>query len=115
MTDTCLFCRIVRGEIPADVVLDRDDVLAFRDIDPKAPTHVLVIPKRHVRSVSEVTADMSSLAGSLLVAVRDVAQAEGVSESGFRVVTNAGHDGGQAVDHLHFHVLGGRPLGWPPG
>lgn len=111
--DHCLFCRIVDGEIPADVVHETDQVLAFRDIVPKAPTHVLVIPKRHVPSLAD--ADDAGLLGELMLAARDVARAEGIAEGGFRAVANTGGDGGQTVHHLHIHVLGGRALGWPPG
>jgi histidine triad (HIT) family protein len=110
----CLFCKIVAGEIPSDKVLETSDALAFRDINPAAPTHVLVIPKRHVASVHELTtADGDELAGVFDV-VRRVAEQEGVAE-GYRVVTNRGEKAGQSVFHLHFHVLGGRLLEWPPG
>ncbi len=110
----CLFCRIVAGEIPATLVHEGDDVLAFRDIDPKAPTHVLVIPRRHIASLDHVGDGDRDLLGRLLLVARDVARAEGL-EGGWRVVANVGPDGGQSVDHLHVHVLGGRSLGWPPG
>lgn len=113
--DRCLFCRIVGGDIPADVVYETEDVLAFRDIAPKAPTHVLVIPKRHVASLGEAADDDGALLGKVLLAARDVARAEGIDETGFRAVANTGEDGGQTVHHLHVHVLGGRGLGWPPG
>lgn len=116
MTDpSCLFCRIVAGEIPADVVLETDHVLAFRDIAPKAPTHVLVIPKKHVVSVGTAGEEDEALLGAVLIAARDVAAREGIRESGFRTVLNSGADGGQEVLHLHAHVLGGRSLTWPPG
>lgn len=110
----CLFCKIVAGEIPSDKVLETDSALAFRDINPGAPTHVLVIPKRHVASIHELGAnDGDELAGVFDV-VRQVAEQEGVSD-GYRVVTNVGATAGQSVFHLHFHVLGGRPMEWPPG
>ena len=110
----CLFCKIVGGEIPSEKVVETSDALAFRDINPAAPTHVLVIPKRHVASVHELTTgDGEELAGIFDV-VRRVAEQEGVAE-GYRVVTNRGAKAGQSVFHLHFHVLGGRPLEWPPG
>lgn len=111
----CLFCRIVDGEIPADVVHETDRVLAFRDVDPKAPTHVLVIPKTHIASLSDAEDGDRSLMGEVMLAVRDVAHLEGLADAGFRAVANTGDDGGQAVHHLHVHVLGGRALGWPPG
>lgn len=110
----CLFCRIVEGEIPSDRVLEEDDLLAFRDIDPKAPTHVLVIPKRHLASVESAGGDDAGLLGRLLLAAARVARDEGL-DGGWRVVSNVGDDGGQSVSHLHLHVLGGRPLRWPPG
>ena len=113
--DSCIFCRIVDGEIPADVVRETDDVLAFRDTDPKAPTHVLVIPKEHVPSLGEADDEHSELLGRVMLVARDVARAEGIAGDGFRAVTNTGDDGGQSVHHLHVHVLGGRALGWPPG
>ncbi|MDX1495771.1 MAG: histidine triad nucleotide-binding protein [Longimicrobiales bacterium] len=113
--DRCLFCRIVDGEIPADVVHETDDVLAFRDVDPKAPTHVLVIPKKHVVSLGSAGDGDQALLGAVMMAARDVARAEGIADDGFRAVTNTGDDGGQSVHHLHVHVLGGRGMGWPPG
>jgi histidine triad (HIT) family protein len=111
----CLFCRIVDGAVPAEVVHETERVLAFRDIDPKAPTHVLVIPKRHVASLGAAADDDGPLLGDIMIAARDVARAEGIAEAGFRAVANTGGDGGQAVHHLHVHVLGGRAMGWPPG
>lgn len=111
----CLFCRIVAGAVPADVVLETDRVLAFRDVDPKAPTHVLVIPKQHVASLGAAADDQAGLLGEVMLAARDVAREEGIAESGFRTVANTGDDGGQAVHHLHVHVLGGRSMRWPPG
>jgi histidine triad (HIT) family protein len=110
----CLFCKIVSKDVPAEVVLDRDDVLAFRDVNPQAPTHVLVIPKRHVASLEAVPADAGPLLASLVAAVNEVAREDGVA-GGFRVVTNVGPAAGQSVDHLHLHVLGGRGMRWPPG
>ena len=110
----CLFCTIAAGEIPVDVVYEDDKVLAFRDIDPQAPTHVLVIPREHFDNVSEITRDNPLLAAEVLAATTEVAQLETL-ERGYRVVTNVGTDGGQSVRHVHFHVLGGRGLTWPPG
>ena len=109
----CLFCKIVAGEIPSTVVKETEDFLAFRDVGPQAPTHVLAIPKHHVRSTNElVDAD---LAGRLLLFAKDVAADEGLAERGFRLVINTNEDGGQTVLHLHVHVLGGRAMKWPPG
>jgi histidine triad (HIT) family protein len=113
MNENCLFCRIVKGEIPADIVARTDNAIAFRDISPKAPTHILVIPKEHVTSLDEVGDAMDP--GSLLRLARQVAQQEGIGGSGYRVVINTGDDGGQTVNHLHLHVLGGRRMTWPPG
>src|SRR4051812_36361961 len=114
MEDTsCLFCRIVAGEIPAKKVAETDECLAFRDNDPKAPTHVLVIPKRHVRSLA--TADDAALLGRVLLLAAEVARSEGVEEEGYRTVLNTNAGSGQTVWHLHAHVLGGRRMTWPPG
>ena len=113
MSDDCLFCRIVRKEIPATIVRDDEHTLAFRDVAPKAPTHVLVIPKTHVASLNEATDPV--LLGRLMLAARDVAALEGISTSGYRVVMNTGVEAGQTVHHVHLHLLGGRHLAWPPG
>ncbi len=115
VSDDCLFCRIVRGDIPADVVAEGESWVAFRDIQPQAPVHVLVIPRRHVDSVGALMDGDSDLAGELLIAAAEVARLEGVGESGYRVVTNVGERAGQSVFHLHVHVLGGRRMRWPPG
>lgn len=112
---SCLFCRIATGEIPANQVLETDEVVAFHDLNPQAPVHVLVIPKRHLDSVGAAAADDAALLGQVLLACREVAAQCGVAESGFRVVLNTGANGGQTVSHLHAHVLGGRSLDWPPG
>jgi histidine triad (HIT) family protein len=113
MSESCLFCRIVRKEIPAAIVHEDTDVIAFRDIDPKAPTHVLVVPKQHLASLNEATDAV--VIGRLLLAARDVARAEGIDRSGFRTVFNTGADAGQTVHHVHLHLLGGRTMTWPPG
>ena len=110
----CLFCRIVEGTIPADLVAKGDGWIAFRDVNPQAPTHVLVVPRQHIESVSALEADHQELGGALLRAAAAVARDEGLT-AGYRVVVNTGADGGQTVPHLHLHLLGGRPLGWPPG
>jgi histidine triad (HIT) family protein len=113
MTDSCLFCRIVRREIPAKVIHEDEHTLAFHDIDPKAPTHVLVIPKQHVATLNDATD--ATLVGRLLIAAKEIAAAEGISEGGYRTVVNCGAGAGQTVFHLHLHLLGGRRLSWPPG
>jgi len=110
-----LFGKIIRREIPADVVYEDDDVLAFRDVSPQAPAHVLVIPKRPLTNLLDAAPDDTLLLGQLLQAAAHVARTLGLDDSGFRVVVNVGPDGRQSVDHLHLHVLGGRPLTWPPG
>ena len=111
----CLFCRIARGEIPAQKVAESDHSLAFRDIDPQAPTHVLVIPKRHAAdSAAELGAEHAAMLADLFALAARVAREEGLSD-GWRLVTNVGIDGGQTVHHLHVHLLGGRPMRWPPG
>ena len=115
MAADCLFCRIVAGDIPADVVHRDDTSLAFRDIAPKAPTHLLVIPIRHIGSVAELTDADAELGGHLLAVTAELARREGVDRSGYRVVTNVGDDAGQSVHHLHLHLLAGRPMSWPPG
>lgn len=111
----CIFCRIVAGEIPSRRVFEDDEVIAFHDQAPRAPTHVLVIPRLHLTSALELEASDGPLLGRLFAAAATVAREQGIAESGYRVVTNVGRGAGQSVDHLHFHVLGGRPLSWPPG
>jgi histidine triad (HIT) family protein len=113
--ENCLFCRIVRGDIPSDSVLSTDTVYAFRDIEPAAPVHVLVIPKRHIADAGAVGPDDGPLVAELLGAGRQVAEQEGIAERGYRLVFNVGEDARNSVAHLHLHVLGGRQLGWPPG
>lgn len=110
----CLFCRIVAGEIASDRVFEDDDVIGFRDVAPRAPTHVLVIPRRHVPDAHSLRDDDAALLGACFAAIRRVADDEGLA-NGYRIVTNIGPDAGQSVPHLHFHVLGRRKLSWPPG
>jgi histidine triad (HIT) family protein len=115
MTD-CIFCRIASGEIPATIVDRTDEAVAFRDLDPKAPTHVLVIPVRHVSAARNATGEEGArLLGHLVQLATRVAQAEGLDPGGYRLVSNTGPDAGQSVDHLHLHLLGGRRMTWPPG
>jgi histidine triad (HIT) family protein len=111
----CLFCRIVRRELPARILFETEDLLAFDDIRPKAPVHVLVIPKMHFASLNDAPEGSERLIGALLHAARRVAREKGVAATGYRVVLNTGRDSGQEVPHIHFHVIGGRPLAWPPG
>ena len=114
MTD-CLFCKLVAGEIPARIVKRTEDAVAFHDIDPKAPVHVLVIPTRHVPAVRNTAGGGEAMLGGLLRFAAEVARELGLDARGYRIVTNTGPDAGQSVDHLHFHVLGGRRMTWPPG
>jgi histidine triad (HIT) family protein len=112
---TCLFCDIAAGKIPCTQVHGDEKFLAFRDIDPKAPTHVLVIPRRHIAGLADLSAADAGLAGELVLTAVRIAAAEGLEAKGYRFVINCGSDGGQSVDHLHLHLLGGRHLKWPPG
>ena len=111
----CLFCRIAAGEIPAEVVRTTPDLVAFRDINPQAPTHILIIPRIHVASVSELEEDQAGAMGKLFLAAKELAKEEGIEDGGYRMVVNAGADAGQTVFHIHMHLLGGRGMGWPPG
>ena len=111
----CIFCRIAAGSLPAAIIYQDEGAIAFRDISPQAPIHVLVIPRKHITSLSKVTDADSAVIGHLMSAVAAVARQEGIAESGYRSIINAGRDAGQAVDHLHVHVIGGRGLHWPPG
>ena len=111
----CVFCKIVAEEIPSTTVAEDDVVLAIRDIAPRAPTHVLLLPRQHIRSAAELTNADGLLLGRLFALAAEIARDEGIAEGGYRVVTNIGTWGGQSVDHLHFHLMGGRPFSWPPG
>jgi len=111
----CIFCKIVRGEISAGKVYEDDLLLAFKDINPAAPTHILIIPKEHIPSINEVVPAQQQLMGHILVVAAKLASEMGLTEDGYRIVNNCGRDGGQTVFHLHFHLLGGRSLQWPPG
>jgi histidine triad (HIT) family protein len=112
---SCVFCRIVEGDLEGDVLYASETVLAFRDANPVAPVHVLLIPKEHLVSAADVEDRHAGMLADLMQAARQVARAEGVAESGWRLVTNVGREGGQHVFHLHVHLLGGRSMGWPPG
>ena len=115
MDTSCLFCRIAAREVPADIVRESDRVVAFRDVNPQAPTHILLIPKEHVASVADLDDHHGGLLADIVQAATQLAQAEGIADGGWRLVTNVGPDAGQTVFHLHFHLIGGRPMGWPPG
>lgn len=111
----CLFCKMVAGEIKPTTVYEDEDVLAFRDLNPQAPTHVLVIPKIHISTINDVQPDHAALVGKLFLAAQKVAAADGIAERGYRTVMNCNREAGQSVFHIHLHVLGGRGMHWPPG
>ncbi|MEE9133656.1 MAG: histidine triad nucleotide-binding protein [Gemmatimonadota bacterium] len=111
----CLFCKIAAGEITADVVQEGDDWVAFRDISPQAPTHILIIPREHIATLNEAGQDKAELLGRLFLAAKEIAADEGVAEDGYRTVLNCNAGAGQSVFHVHVHLLGGRAMGWPPG
>lgn len=113
--ENCLFCRIVRGDIPARVVHEDEDLLAFEDIRPQAPVHILLIPKTHFASLAEADESKQAVLGKLLLRAKALARERGLDRTGFRVVLNTGPDSGQEVFHIHFHLLGGRKMSWPPG
>lgn len=111
----CLFCKIVSGDIPGDKVFENERILAFRDIAPQAPVHILIIPKRHITTLNDLRPVDRELAGALITTAADLAKDEGIAEAGYRTVFNCNRDGGQAVYHVHLHLLGGRAMAWPPG
>jgi len=110
MAEECIFCRIVAGEVPGDIVYQDENFLAFRDIMPKAPIHVLIIPKTHITSATELTEEQQKLAGRLIIIAKNLAEKEGIAKKGYRLVINCGPEGGQVVPHLHLHLIGGRKL-----
>ena len=111
----CVFCKIVNEEIPSDIIYEDEDVIAFNDLDPQAPIHFLVIPKKHIESIATLEESDSKIISQVFAAIKKIANDKGLDDKGYRVVTNVGKDGGQTVPHLHFHVLGGRGFKWPPG
>ena len=111
----CLFCKFVSGEIRPDLIYQDDAVTAFRDINPQAPVHVLLVPNEHIASLNDLRPPHDALVGRLLRAAADIAAREGIAETGYRLLSNCGRDGGQVVLHLHLHLMGGREMGWPPG
>lgn len=111
----CLFCKIINGEIPSKKVYENDMVYAFYDIDPQAPEHVIIVPKEHIKSANEITADNAEYISAVWKAVPEIAKQLGLDASGYRVVNNCGEDGGQTVAHIHFHLMGGRKFSWPAG
>ena len=115
MATDCLFCRIITGELPSTKVHEDDLVLGIRDIAPRSPTHILLMPKRHIASARDLTDDDAPLVGRLFTVAADLARSEGIADAGYRLVSNVGAWGGQSVDHLHIHLMGGRAFEWPPG
>ncbi len=115
MASSCIFCRIIQKEIQGRIVYEDQDVIAFEDVNPQAPIHVLVVPREHITSLSEITEEKTGLAGKLLLVAHCVAKEKGIAKSGYRTLINTGPGGGQTVDHLHLHLLGGRQMTWPPG
>lgn len=113
--DDCLFCKIVAGDIPADKVFENNNICAFRDIDPKAPTHILIIPKEHISTMNDLDESHKMLVGEIMLTAKEIAGQDGIADSGYRTVFNCNQDGGQAVYHIHLHLLGGRHMNWPPG
>ena len=113
--EDCLFCKIIAGDIPADIVYESETAIAFRDINPQAPTHVLIIPRKHIATINDISEEDQAIVGSLYSAAREIARDEGYAESGYRAVMNCNEDAGQTVFHIHLHLLAGRPMGWPPG
>jgi histidine triad (HIT) family protein len=115
ITMSSIFTKIINREIPAAIVYEDDECIAFRDIDPKAPVHILLVPKKEIPSLAKVTEEDKSLLGHLLLKASEIAKAEGISDSGYRIVINTNKEGGQEVYHIHLHILGGRQMTWPPG
>ncbi|MHC6179123.1 histidine triad nucleotide-binding protein [Clostridium sp. JNZ X4-2] len=113
--EECIFCKIIKGEIPAEKVYEDDVVLSFKDIEPGAPVHVLIIPKKHIRSINDLTEEDSSIIAHIYLVAKQIADKLGLSERGYRIVSNCGEEAGQTVPHIHFHLLGGRTFKWPPG
>lgn len=111
----CIFCKIINGDIPSDKIFEDDKVFIFRDIAPEAPQHVLIVPKEHINNINELEEKHKSLIGHIFLCARDIAKKLEIDDNGYRVVVNTGEDGGQTVSHIHFHLLGGRSLNWPPG
>ncbi|MBC2579247.1 histidine triad nucleotide-binding protein [Clostridium sp. DJ247] len=113
--EDCIFCKIIKGQIPCEKVYEDDIVLSFKDISPAAPIHVLIIPKEHISSLNDISEENSKIIAHIFIIAKKIAKDLGLSENGYRIVTNCGEDGGQTVGHIHFHLLGGRSLKWPPG
>ena len=115
MADDCIFCKIVDGSIPAKLAFQNDEMIAFYDINPAAPTHILIVPRQHIDSTAKLDDKTAPLVGRMMLSAAQLAREQNIETSGYRIVSNTGSDGGQSVNHLHLHLLGGRPLAWPPG
>ena len=113
--ESCLFCKILAGDIPADIIYESDTAIGFRDINPKAPTHVVIIPRKHIATINDIEPDDQQVVGSLFTAAREIAEKEGHADAGYRVAMNCNEAAGQSVFHIHLHLLAGRSLSWPPG
>lgn len=111
----CIFCKIARGEVPSDIIYEDDKIIAFNDLNPQAPIHFLVIPKEHISSMNEIDENNVSIISHIFLVINKIAKEKGIDEKGYRIVNNCGEFGGQTVEHLHFHILGGRKMLWPPG
>ncbi|QMT58897.1 histidine triad nucleotide-binding protein [Legionella sp. PC997] len=111
----CLFCKIAQGAIPASVVFEDDEIMAFHDLNPQAPKHLLIIPKQHIATLNDASDENQALLGKMILGAKKIAQTEGISDAGYRLVLNINPDGGQTVFHIHLHLLGGRRMTWPPG
>ena len=114
MTD-CLFCKIIDGEIPSDTVYENDDIVAFKDVNPHSPTHILIVPRKHIATINDLKGEDAKIMGEMMLAAQGIAKSEGIAESGFRLVINTNDDAGQTVHHIHMHLMGGRNMAWPPG
>lgn len=115
IVDSCIFCKIIKGEIPCNKVYEDEKILAFKDISPEAPVHILIIPKKHIESLSTLEEDDKDVISHIFIKAKEIGEKMGIAQSGYRIVNNCGVDGGQTVSHMHFHILGGRSLQWPPG
>ncbi|MFQ6605860.1 MAG: histidine triad nucleotide-binding protein [Fidelibacterota bacterium] len=113
--DDCLFCKISQHDIPSDILMETDDLVAFNDINPQAPVHILIIPKKHITTLNDLTSEDAGLVGKIILAARTLAREKGIADEGYRTVFNCNRNGGQAVYHIHLHLLGGRAMNWPPG
>lgn len=113
--ENCIFCKIINGEIPSEKIYEDDLVLSFKDISPGAPVHVLIIPKKHISSINDLTEEDSNIIAHVFMVAKEITKKLGIADTGYRIVSNTGKDGGQTVPHVHFHLLGGRSLNWPPG